>query len=174
MAANSQADLPEDKQTIDTPHSYQHVLLKTPGAEGLDMSVVVKAETAIEKISSEFPDWMSQEIGKLRSKREEIRARGLTDENAQEFFFLLHNVRGQAATLGFPLVGQVAGSLCEVIQHVPAGDIPKDVIENHIDAILAIVNEKASGNGNAVAQKLVARLCGVTKEYLDYMLTKNA
>jgi hypothetical protein len=175
MAASSQEMAPETaREIIDPPTTLKDHIRRTPGGDSLDMSVVIKAETALEKISSDFPDWMAKEIEALRSLRDEFRVKGLDDESAREFFLHLHNVRGQAATLGFPLVGQIAGSLCEVVQNVPAKDIPKEVIENHVDAIFAIVNEKATGTGNAIARKLVARLCSVTKEYLDYMLAKSA
>jgi len=178
MAANSQLEeiVPEEnREIIEPPTSLKNHVRRTPGGDDtLDMSVVAKAEIALKEISVDFPHWMSAEMEALRAKRDEFRANGLTDESAREFFLHLHNVRGQAATLGFPLVGQIAGSLCEVVQHIPAKDIPKDVIENHIDAILAIVNEKAFGDGNEVARKLVARLCSVTKEYLDYMMMKIA
>jgi chemotaxis protein histidine kinase CheA len=175
MAANSQNEemaADEAREVIDPPSSLKNYVRKTPGGDALDMSVVVKAETALEEISSDFPQWMEKEIDNLRAMRGQIRANGLSDEKAREFFLHLHNLRGQAATLGFPLAGEVAGSLCEVIQNVPARNIPKEIIENHVDAILAIVAEKASGDGNEIARKLVARLCSVTKEYLDYMLLK--
>ncbi len=176
MAANSQTEnleLEEEREIIAPPTSLKNFVRKTAGGDKLDMSVVAQAETALEDISSDFPDWMAKEIEVLRSKRDEIRTRGLSPESAREFFLLLHNVRGQAATLGFPLVGELAGSLCEVLQNLAADQIPQEVIENHVDAISAIVHERASGDGNDVARKLVARLCEVTKEYLDYMLTKN-
>jgi hypothetical protein len=177
MAANSQSEDPtagSEPELINSPISLKEHIRKTPGGDALDMSVVVKAETAIKEISADFPQWMSAEIDALRSLRDEFRMNGLNTENARELFLHLHNIRGQAATLGFPLVGQIAGSLCEVVQNIPAKDIPKEVIENHIDAIFAIVNEKATGTGNEIARKLVARLCTVTKEYLDYMMLKSA
>jgi len=178
MAVNSQSEvsvLETEREIIDSPLSMDEFVKRVPGGDGkLDMSVVVKAETALEEISAEFSDWMSSELDALRALRDQIHASGLDEDSKREFFLHLHNVRGQAATLGFPLVGQIAGSLCEVVQHVPAKDIPQDVIDHHVNAIFAIVNEKASGDGSEIARKLVARLCSVTKEYLDYMLTKHA
>lgn len=177
MAASTQNKemAPEaEREIIDPPTSLTNHIRRTPGGDALDMSVVTKAETALQEISTDFPEWMAKEIEALRAMRDEFRVKGLNDESAREFFLHLHNVRGQAATLGFPLVGQIAGSLCEVVQNVPAKDIPKEVVENHVDAIFAIVNEKATGAGNEIARKLVARLCSVTKEYLDYMLAKSA
>jgi hypothetical protein len=177
MAANSKSEDPtiaEEREIIDPPVSLKEHIRRTPGGDALDMSVVAKAEIALQEISADFPKWMTKEIDALRAMRDMFRANGLSAASAREFFLHLHNVRGQAATLGFPLVGQIAGSLCEVVQNVPVKDIPKEVVENHIDAILAIVNEKAFGDGNEVARKLVARLCSVTQEYLDYMLLKHA
>jgi hypothetical protein len=173
MAANSQIDA-EAREIIDPPDNLKDRILRTPGGDALDMSVVAKAETALEEISDEFPQWMESELVALRTLRDAVHTNGLSEDNKHEFFLHLHNVRGQAATLGFPLAGQIAGSLCEVIQHVPANDIPRDVIDNHVNAIVAIVNEKASGQGSEIARKLTARLCDVTKEYLDHMLTKHA
>lgn len=163
-----------EKEIIPVP-ALKRFLRITPGADmKLDISVIARADLALEGISEDFPKWMGEEIVRLRGLRLALRTGGLTADTVKQLYYITHNLRGQAATLGFPLAGQVAGSLCEVIENISAETIPSEVIDHHVDAISAIVHEKAGGEGNVTAQKLVAKLREVTKEYLDYMQARAA
>jgi chemotaxis protein histidine kinase CheA len=82
---------------------------------------------------------------------------------AQDTLFALyrsaHDLRGQAATFGFPLAGQIADGICTLIENSPAGaPAPQMLIDRHVEAIRAIVRENARERDNMLGLALVQRL----------------
>ena len=68
---------------------------------------------------------------------------GFTDDTREELFRAAHDIKGDAATFGFPSAGAAAESLCRIIEHAPDLDqVPSDLIAHHINAIQAIVRER--------------------------------
>ena len=78
-----------------------------------------------------------------------------------------HDIKGEAATFGYPLAADVAENLCRLIEHTPdACRVPPALIDQHVDAIRAIIREDAREPGDAVGAALAARLRQVTDEFL--------
>lgn len=44
---------------------------------------------------------------------------GLNGENREELFRAAHDIKGGAATFGFPTAAAAAESLCRIIEHAP-------------------------------------------------------
>ena len=64
------------------------------------------------------PGW-SQECDRLDAARHAMRAGGINQGTRDALFLAAHDIKGQAATFGFPLVAPVADSLCRLIEHTP-------------------------------------------------------
>ena len=68
---------------------------------------------------------------------------GFTNATREELFRAAHDIKGDAATFGYPSAGAAAESLCRIIEHAPDLDeVPSDLIAHHINAIQAIVRER--------------------------------
>jgi HPt (histidine-containing phosphotransfer) domain-containing protein len=74
----------------------------------------------------------------------------------RELMHHLHELRGQAGTMGFPLVSRVAAALQRLLE-MERGP-PPDVLTAHIDAIRAIVSENAKAMTSELAIALVDAL----------------
>jgi len=84
-------------------------------------------------------------------------------------FRAAHDIKGEAATFGFPLIEPVAASLCRLIEHSPdLARVPHTVIDQHVDGIIAIVHCNARGNSERKAQVPARRLRLVTEEFLQH------
>ena len=80
-----------------------------------------------------------------------------------------HDIKGDAATFGFPSAGAAAESLCRIIEHAPDLDeVPADLITHHINAIQAIVRERTKLDTAATADVLSRSLRGIADEFLTY------
>ena len=78
-----------------------------------------------------------------------------------------HDIKGEAATFGYPGVGGVADSLCRLIEHTPDRTrIPLALVDQHVDAVRAIAREYARPDLDAIAKALTRRLSEVTDEFL--------
>lgn len=131
---------------------------------------VVRAERALAALSPDFGAWMDSECERLDGARREIVDSGFTDENKEALFRAAHDIKGEAATFGYPAVASAAESLCRLIEHAPApGRIPSALIEQHVDAVRAIYREY----GHSDAQKLATALTKQLREVADDFLIKE-
>jgi HPt (histidine-containing phosphotransfer) domain-containing protein len=128
---------------------------------------VARAEKALADLSTEFSSWMDTECERLDQARRNIVAGGLTAANKDAVFRAAHDIKGEAATFGFPLVALAADSLCRLIEHTPdATRIPVKLVDQHVDAVRAIHREYSRSDAKDLAAILTKRLRAVTDEFL--------
>lgn len=131
---------------------------------------VAAAEAALKRMETTFVVWIKDEIDTLLSAWRKAESAGFEDGPRDELFRATHDLKGQAATLGYPAAGRVAGSLCLLLEHAgPAQRIPAALVGQHVQGIRAIVAEDA--RENPVADRLADRLEEVTKDYLESLRT---
>ena len=154
-----------DHEVIVPPNKLKKAVVKHRGP-GID-DPVSRAEQALADLSSEFSQWMEIECRRLDAARNQAKHSGLTDKNREELFRAAHDIKGQAATFGFPLIAPVAESLCRLIEHTPEpGRISLTLIDQHVDGIRAIAHKNTQGDAETTALRLAHRLRQVTNEFL--------
>jgi len=156
-----------DHEVIMPPNKLKKAVVHLrPGAH-VDFDPVERAEAALAELVGEFATWMEHECVRLDEARMVVRARGLDAGTRDPLFRAAHDIKGQAATFGFPLVAPVAESLCRLLEHTPEMErIPIDLIDQHVDAIRAITHRNARGDSEMTAARLAERLRHVTDEFL--------
>jgi HPt (histidine-containing phosphotransfer) domain-containing protein len=156
----------EDHEVITPPNRLKKAVAMTKPA-GFDP--VARAEEALGNLASEFPGWMNQECEQLDEVRQKVKAEGFAEETRDTLFRAAHDIKGEAATFGFPLAAPPADSLCRLIEHTPdMARIPMELVDQHVDAIRAIVREGARPDIADVAHALTRRLREVTDEFLRH------
>ena len=126
---------------------------------GLDMAAIERAEQALDDLSSNFDGWMEQEITQLRSAFQSVAEHGLSGTFEENLFRSAHDLKGQADTFGYPLVGQVADSLCSILEaHSQGTPAPQPLIAHHVDAITAMVRGRIKTDDDEMGKALVAGL----------------
>ena len=156
-----------DHHVITQPNPLRKVLRRVAPRD-LD-DPVARAEKALAGLSGEFKNWMTIEADRLAYAHASILRDGLTDLTRQELFRAAHDIKGDAATFGFPSAGAAAESLCRIIEHAPDLDqVPSNLVAHHINAIQAIVRERTKLDTAATAGELSRQLRGVADEYLAY------
>ena len=128
---------------------------------------VVRAEKALEALSSEFHPWMESECERLDKARHAVNNGGFTSASKDALFHAAHDIKGEAATFGYPLVAAAAKSLCRLIEYTPdVTRIPRKLMDQHVDAVRAIFREYARSDAEELAASLTGRLRDVTDEFL--------
>jgi chemotaxis protein histidine kinase CheA len=154
-----------DHHVITQPNPLRRVLRRVDEKD-LD-DPVARAEKALAGLSSEFKDWMAVECDRLAAAHAAILTHGFTTETREELFRAAHDIKGDAATFGFPTAGAAAESLTRIIEHAPDLErVPAELIAHHINAIQAIVRENAKIDNAGMAAALSRKLRGVADEYL--------
>ena len=128
---------------------------------------IARAEKALADLSTEFTSWMDSKCERLDRARRDIAIGGFTKATKDSLFHAAHDIKGEAATFGFPLVAGAADSLCRLIEHSPdVTRIPVKLVDQHVDAVRAIYREYARSDAKELAATLNARLRSVTDEFL--------
>ena len=154
-----------DHHVITQPNPLRKVLRRVVD-EDLD-DPVARAEKALADLSDEFKTWMAIESDRLAAAHAAILKDGFSSASRDELFRAAHDIKGDAATFGFPSAGAAAESLCRIIEHAPdLARVPSELIAHHINAIQAIARERTKLDTISVAGELSRRLRGVADEYL--------
>jgi HPt (histidine-containing phosphotransfer) domain-containing protein len=169
MAKNQPGDIEikkfADHQVITQPNPLRKLLRRV--ADGDVDDPIARAEKALADLSGEFKTWMAIESDRLAAAHAAILNNGFTGAGRDELFRAAHDIKGDAATFGFPSAGAAAESLCRIIEHAPdLAKVPSELIAHHINAIEAIVRERTRLDTISVAGELSRRLRGVADEYL--------
>jgi HPt (histidine-containing phosphotransfer) domain-containing protein len=167
--ANRKDDTPSvatyaDHEVITPPHELRKaVAFATAG----DDDPIARAEAALSGLSSEFSAWMQSECERLEAARQDVMRLGFTENTHDALFRAAHDIKGEAATFGYPEVAGVAESLCRLIEHAPETTmIPEKLLDQHVDAVRAIIREHARPDVAEVATALTQRLREVTDDFL--------
>jgi chemotaxis protein histidine kinase CheA len=156
-----------DHHVITQPNPLRRVLLRVPESD-LD-DPVGRAEKALAGLSGEFKNWMTIEADRLSTAHAAVLRDGFNNATRAELFRAAHDIKGDAATFGFPSAGAAAESLCRIIEHAPDLDqVPAKLITHHINAIQAIVRERTKLDTLATAGELSRSLRSIADEFLTH------
>ncbi|ALK09051.1 Hpt domain-containing protein [Blastochloris viridis] len=134
---------------------------------GLDFEAIERAEAALNELSSEFDGWMAIECDRLEASRKALSSGGLSKGSTQVMFRAAHDIKGEAATFGFPLAAEIADSLCRLIFHTPKpAALPLELIDRHVAAIRAVVRENMRGGGDTTAREVAEHLRSMAEAFL--------
>jgi chemotaxis protein histidine kinase CheA len=157
-----------DHEVIMPPNKLKKAVSKAPAGAGKpEDDPVARAEAALAELSTEFSAWMDTECKRLDQARRKVKRSGFHGAATEELFRAAHDIKGEAATFGFPHAGEVADSLCRLIEHSPDLErLPLALVDQHVDAVRAIIREAKLENAERTAGELVARLRQVADDFL--------
>jgi HPt (histidine-containing phosphotransfer) domain-containing protein len=155
-----------DHEVINPPNKLRKAVAKVAPNDP-DDDPVARAEQALAQLAGDFSSWMDTECDRLDAARRDVKTKGFTKATREALFHAAHDIKGEAATFGYPAVASPAASLCRLVEHSPdLARIPLTLVDQHVDAVRAIVRESARPNIEAIATALTKRLCEVTDEFL--------
>ncbi len=153
-----------DHEVITPPHALRKAV--TFVTDDTD-DPVARAEAALSQLSGEFSEWMHSECERLDAARQDIKREGFNANTHGALFRAAHDIKGEAATFGYPIVAGIADSLCRLMEHTPEKTpIPVALVDQHVDAVRAIVREYGRADLARIADVLTRRLREVTDEFL--------
>jgi chemotaxis protein histidine kinase CheA len=152
-----------DHEIITPPHKLRQAMAAATEVD----DPVARAEAAMADLSSEFSTWMEAECKRLEIARQTVKREGFNKKNYEALFHAAHDIKGEASTFGYLAVAGVAESLCRLVEHTPdMAHIPLGLVDQHVDAIRAIIREYARTDLSEIANRLTKRLREVTNEFL--------
>ena len=129
------------------------------------VEMIKRADKALEVLASNYTDWMLNEVKRLSESFEVFDAGPRDVEAYKALFFVAHDVRGQAMQFGYPLAGQIAGGLCELLQGGLTSPVPPLILRRYVEAISSIVRSGVKDEANAVALELAKHLVKLVTDF---------
>ena len=138
---------------------------KVSGAlPALDQKAIARAEAALQNMSSQFAEWINEELARLLEAWAAYEQAPGTVASRNELHRRAHDLKGLAPTYGYPLVGRISASLCKLTGDEHGNLNPPDkLLKAHVDAVKAAVTGKITGADHPVGLALVNELEAQTK-----------
>lgn len=139
------------------------------GFGGIDAGTIARAEEALKSMSSQFGQWLHDEIIKLDAAQAAVRDQGLNAQTAEGLYFRAHDLKGLGSTYQYPLVTRLAGSLCRLLDdQTKRLSAPVTLLDAHVDAIRAVVRDQIQTDehptGRVLAEALEAEVAAYRVE----------
>src|SRR3978361_1865605 len=107
-----------DHHVITQPNPLRRVLRRVDEKDPDDP--VARAEKALAGLSGELKDWLGSECDPLAAAHAAILKDGFPTDTSQELFRAAHDIKGDAATFGFPTAGAAAQDVVRRHEHEAA------------------------------------------------------
>lgn len=135
---------------------------------GIDAGAIAKAEEALKAMSSQFGQWLDDEIHKLEAAQNAIRTQGYNAQTAEALYFRAHDLKGLGGTYNYPLVTRLAASLCKLMDDPQKRlVVPTLLLDAHIDAIRAVVRDQIKTDDHPTGRILAETLEARVRDYAD-------
>jgi chemotaxis protein histidine kinase CheA len=126
----------------------------------LDAAAMMRAEELLSAASEDYPDWALKTVDELARQHQICVSNRASCHEAFDYLRrAAHDLKGQGATFGYPLVTHIAQSLHQFVSPSERPtDVQLDIIKAHIDAMRAVLRERVRGDGGAIGKALMMGL----------------
>ncbi|MEM6665289.1 MAG: hypothetical protein AAF638_02675 [Pseudomonadota bacterium] len=150
--------LPNGAEMIPSPKTLRRAYVPSMDNSKVEAQIA-RANGAIEDLSSNFGNWIEDEIGKLIAAAADIQTSGYSPARLKTLFIASHELRGNATMFGEPSISQIADTLCSLIDTMQENDakVPPEALITYVYAIKAVHREKGAAN-TEMTDELVSML----------------
>jgi hypothetical protein len=132
---------------------------KLTGGDTLDPSAVAQAKAVVEARARHYPATVLVDIELMErnlAAAEDEPAAG--HAHLQRLAGIAHDMSGQGATYGYPLITKMAASLVAFARGCRGGDEDREVVAIHLQAMRAVAEGEMTGDGGPAARELIDAL----------------
>ncbi len=160
----------DDEMLVIPPQTDLKDRVLKPGNPSIACRKAIKAaENAIEELSVEFDGWMNSAVDELLEKLPRVHEDGLKSEAGEELHTIIHDLKGQATTLGYPVVSEICDTLCNLLEKTPdVSRISPKIAELHVRSIQTIVQECTKHSDDPKANAISAGLRQMVMKILKH------
>jgi len=118
------------------------------------------ADAIVDRLSIEFPAYASRDLQRLERAAELMAGYGrAADPYYGEIARIAHDILGQAAVFGYPLLSRLAGTLCMAMRTLePQDGAILTIIDSHIAGMRALLDHGITGKKDRSALMIAAAL----------------
>ncbi len=155
MSSPATKETDKDVVLIPAQTELRQKAVTTGSGNSAYRQAIKAAEQAIEELSVEFDDWLIMEVDKLEEASNIIKNEGWNETNSDALFTISHDIKGQATTLGYPIISEICDTLCHLLEKTPdTSRINLKIIETFATSILLIISECEQNEENQKASAI--------------------
>lgn len=159
----------------DGQHTYEEIeplnnLASKAGitkATQVPKEILDRAQAVVENISAEFPQYVQEEIERLRGMARVLSSAETQEEKraaAEDVMFAAHDFKGQGGSFGYPLLSKIAASLYHLVKQAPEFDAHiMTAIKVHIDSVAVVNALKIKDPEHPEGKRLVSEVEALTR-----------
>lgn len=144
---------------------------RAAGPNGLTREQALsRAEEVVRNRATEFHQVSIAAIAMLADfwHKTEKNPAGMDEKDIRQLAKMSHDLKGQGATFGYPMVTDVAASLFKILDRPPLKSPQfKEVINVHVSTLQVIIAHNMRGDGGAAGQALLKGVAAATQKVLD-------
>lgn len=160
MSADKKGAAGQGFQVIQPPRTLKDKV--GSGGKGLDPRALERAETAMTQFKDtiDFAQQVTPEMAKLHDLMAQLEAQpAAMGTLLPKMFEIVHDLRGQGSSFGYPLVTRIGSSLCRYVERYDsAAEADIDIVRAHVGALRAVLGNRLKGDGGEIGQKIAEGL----------------
>jgi hypothetical protein len=129
--------------------------------------ILERAEAIVENISAEFPQYVQEEIERMRVRAKALSSAVTPEEKrevVEDIKFAAHDLKGQGGSFGYPLLSRISASLYHLLKQATEFDTPiQTAVKVHIDSIALVNSLKMKDPEHPEGKRLVAEVEALTR-----------
>jgi chemotaxis protein histidine kinase CheA len=132
-----------------------------PDEQGSMAAVLARAQAAVDDLAKGYTTWARADVDRARNALEAaLGDPAQRAKHVEELFRVAHDLKGQGASFGYPLVTKIADSLCKLTRDrkLAYQDRHLDLVRSHLDAAQLVLTKEIKGEGGQVGADLTAKL----------------
>ena len=126
-----------------------------------DEAAVARADDALKAMSGSFQEWLEEEMSKLQAARLAAETARWSAPALEPVMAAAHDLKGLGGTYDFPLVTQIAASLCRLIETdagKAAARAEPALVCAHVDALRAALRGGIKTDDHPIGRSLLQAL----------------
>jgi len=126
-----------------------------------DHAATKRADEALSAMSGSFEQWLDDDVRRLQIARVAAQNSGWSTGALDALFGVAHDLKGMGGSYGFPLVTDIAASLCRLIETdagKAAAAANAQLVSAHVDALRAAVRDRIATAEHPVGRALISAL----------------
>jgi HPt (histidine-containing phosphotransfer) domain-containing protein len=132
---------------------------KAKMAPGLLDELLERADKMVAALQGEFEAGTEIRIRKLvQIFAERWAFPGTREDAVRDLRRLCHDIKGEAGTFGYPLLGDIADLFRDYLRETPVETQRREAIKGYIDTFQVVWMQKIQGEGGELGRQLIASL----------------
>ena len=137
------------------------------GGGGIDNNKLRAAKEAIAGLTTEYIQRVDGDLDRMDALASELAAAAddaARSESVEAVYAIVHEMRGEAGTFGYPLASKIGNMLCRYVDALAEPHMADArVVRHHCDSLRAIVKHDITGDGGEVGQALIKDLTALVQ-----------